>query len=152
MFYFKRKVVHTRDRGAIELVDGGYCANNPTLYAISDAVEALGVPQERVRVVSLGVGEYPTPKYSLISVMRWVGYMPAVKLLQKVLEINTQSMEQLREVLFRNVSTVRISERFTKPELATDMFEHNPEKLEMLWRQGRDSFARHETILKQFLR
>lgn len=149
--FFKPKVVATRDKGAIELVDGGYCANNPTLYAISDAVEALGVPQERVRVVSLGVGEYPAPKHSLVSVMRWIGWMPGVKLLQKVLEINTQSMEQLREVLFRKIATVRISERFTKPELATDMFEHNPEKLEMLWRQGRGSFAKHEVTLREFL-
>jgi len=47
-------------------------------------------------------------------------------------------MEQLRAVLFRNIATIRISERFTKPEMATDMFEHDQEKLEMLWRQGRD--------------
>jgi uncharacterized protein len=149
--FFKRKAVQTSDKGTIELADGGYCANNPTLYAISDAVEALGIPLERVRVVSIGVGEYPTPKYSILSVMRWIGFVPSAKLVQKILEINTQSMEQLREVLFRNVATVRISERFTKPELATDMFEHNPDKLEMLWRQGRDSFAEHEPMLKAFL-
>jgi hypothetical protein len=29
-----------------------------------------------------------------------LGLIPAAKLVQKVLEINTQSMEQLREVLF----------------------------------------------------
>jgi patatin-like phospholipase/acyl hydrolase len=149
--FFRRKVVKTTSSGSIELVDGGYCANNPTLYAISDAVEALAIPQNLVRVVSIGVGEYPTPTYPLLSAMRWIGFIPAARLVQKVLEINTQSMEQLREVLFRGVPTVRISERFTKPEMATDMFEHDPKKLEMLWRQGRDSFARNEGVLREFL-
>ena len=27
----------------VELIDGGYCANNPTLYAIADAVRRFGV-------------------------------------------------------------------------------------------------------------
>jgi patatin-like phospholipase/acyl hydrolase len=148
--FFRRKLVHTADKGSIELADGGYCANNPTLYAISDAVEAIGIPLEMLRVVSIGVGEYPKPKYSLLSMMRWIGLVPSAKLVQKVLEINTQSMEQLREVLFRRVPTIRISETFKKPELATDMFEHNPAKLEMLWRQGRDSFAKHEPALREF--
>src|SRR4029450_9657485 len=46
-------------------VDGGYCANNPTLYSIADATAALQVPRDKVRVVSLGVGVYPEPKRSL---------------------------------------------------------------------------------------
>ena len=41
--FFKRKVVTTSKGDYVELVDGGYCANNPTLYAIADAVIALGM-------------------------------------------------------------------------------------------------------------
>jgi uncharacterized protein len=33
--FFDRKIVTTASRDRIELVDGGYCANNPTLYAIA---------------------------------------------------------------------------------------------------------------------
>src|SRR4029078_2433380 len=60
--FFRPKVIRTLNLGNVKLVDGGYCANNPALYAISDAVESLSVPKERIRVVSIGVGEHPTPK------------------------------------------------------------------------------------------
>jgi len=39
--YFKRATVKTSQGADVELFDGGYCANNPTLYAIADAVKAL---------------------------------------------------------------------------------------------------------------
>lgn len=54
--YFERKVVVTEKGDQVELIDGGFCANNPTLYAIADATVALGIPPENIRVVSLGVG------------------------------------------------------------------------------------------------
>ena len=149
--YFNRKTVHTDTGDDIELVDGGYCANNPTLYAIADAIAAMGVPRTNIRVVSVGVGEYPAPRLPLLSVTRWARYLLSVQLLQKTLEINTQSMDQLRAVLFKDVSTIRVNDAFTQPEMATDLFEHDLSKLKMLWQRGRESFAGHELQLKEFL-
>ena len=40
--YFDRFVVTTGQGVTVELFDGGYCANNPALYAIADAVKAFG--------------------------------------------------------------------------------------------------------------
>ena len=143
--------MHTDTGDDIELVDGGYCANNPTLYAIADAIAAMGVPRTNIRVVSVGVGEYPAPRLPLLSVTRWARYLLSVQLLQKTLEINTQSMDQLRAVLFKDVSTIRVNDAFTQPEMATDLFEHDLSKLKMLWQRGRESFAGHELQLKEFL-
>jgi patatin-like phospholipase/acyl hydrolase len=39
--FFKKHTITTGDGKRVELIDGGYCANNPTLYAIADAVVAL---------------------------------------------------------------------------------------------------------------
>jgi Patatin-like phospholipase len=39
--FFNRKIVTTATGDNVELIDGGYCANNPTLYAIADAVAAF---------------------------------------------------------------------------------------------------------------
>jgi patatin-like phospholipase/acyl hydrolase len=149
--FFKKKIVKTSDGEEVVLIDGGYCANNPTLYAIADAMKSLKVPPELVRVVSVGVGEYPTPQYSIFNVMRWAGYLFTVRLLQKALEINTQSMDQLRYVLFGDLRTVRISNRYTQPEMATDLFEHDLKKLDQLWQRGRDSFGEHERSLMEFM-
>ena len=62
---------------------------------------------------------------------------PGVQILQKTLEINTQSMDQLRVILFKDIATIRISDAFTQPEMATDLFEHDLKKLNILWQRGR---------------
>lgn len=149
--FFSRKIVKTDAGNDVELVDGGYCANNPTLYAIADALIALKLPPENLRVVSVGVGVYPEPKPRLMSKMWFARYLQSVQLLQKTLEINTQSMDQLRAILYKNVSTVRISDTFEKPEMATDLFEHDPKKLNILRQRGGESFASREIELGKML-
>lgn len=147
---FDRMIVKTSMGEDIELVDGGYCANNPTLYAIADAVHALHLERRDIRLVNIGVGIYPDPKPGL---MMWLAkkYLVSVQLLQKTLEINTQSMDQLRQILFHDVPTIRISDSFVEPEMATDLLEHDIKKLDMLLQRGRESFASRETQLHECL-
>jgi patatin-like phospholipase/acyl hydrolase len=149
--FFDRKTVETAAGDRVELVDGGYCANNPTLYAIADATQALKRPTEDLRVLSVGVGVYPAPKATFLSKMWWAKYLQSVQLLQKTLEINTNSMDQLRAVLYRHVQTIRISNEYTQPEMATDLFEHNLDKLNILRQRGQESFAAVEVDLKKLL-
>ncbi|MCD2176091.1 patatin-like phospholipase family protein [Rhizobium sp. C4] len=149
--FFAPKTVTKANGDEVKLVDGGYCANNPTLYAIADATGSLNIAHQDLRVVSVGVGVYPSPKAPLFSKMYWAKYLLSVQLLQKTLEINTQSMDQLRSILFKDVPTVRISDTFEQPEMATDLFEHNLKKLNMLRQRGRESFAKVESTLKDFL-
>lgn len=148
--FFLRKMVTTAMGDRVELIDGGYCANNPTLYAIADALIALKVAREHIRVVSVGVGIYPEPKSGL---KMWLAkkYIVSVQLLQKTLEINTQSMDQLRDILFKDIKAVRISDTFEKPEMATDLFEHNLRKLNILRQRGAESYASRENTLKEYL-
>jgi uncharacterized protein len=131
--------------------DGGFVANNPTLYAIADATESLGFARKNVRVVSVGVGEYPAPKLPAWSARNWASKLPTMKLLQKTLEVSTQSMDQLRKALFREVPTIRINTKYTQPEMATDMLEADMEKLGLLWQRGRDSAREVEADLRKFL-
>ena len=150
--FFEKKTVTTAAGDMIELIDGGYCANNPTLYAIADATKALGYRAECLRVVSIGVGVYPEPKRSKLSLMYWAKrYLLSVQLLQKTMEINTQSMDQLRAILFNDTPTIRISDTFAQPEMATDLFEHDLAKMNLLRQRGAESFAVHEAALRQFL-
>lgn len=149
--FFEKKVVHTAQGDDIELVDGGYCANNPTLYAIADATRAMGVPLENLRVLSVGVGAYPQPKPKFLSKMYLAKYLQSVQILQKTLEISTQSMDQLRATLYKQVHTVRINESFPNPEMATDLFEHDLGKLNILRQRGAESYGKQEEELKQLL-
>lgn len=147
--FFERKTVITSAGDEVELFDGGYCANNPTLYALADATKALGVAVNDCRVLSIGCGQYPEPRYSFFERMKRRFWL--VQLLQKTLEVNTSSMDQLRRLLYADVPTVRISDTFDKPEMATDMFEHDLGKLNLLRQQGVESFARREGDIRTLL-
>lgn len=149
--FFKKKFVTTGRGEKVEVRDGGFVANNPTLFAIVDATESLGFARKDVRVVSIGVGEYPPPKLPAWSLRKWASKLPTMVFLQKTMEISTQSMDQLRKVLFREVETVRIHARYTQPDMATDMLEVDPEKLGLLWQRGRDCARDAEAELRKFL-
>jgi uncharacterized protein len=149
--YFNLKTVVTSNGDKVELIDGGFCANNPTLYAIADAAVSLGVADENIRVVSLGCGNYPPPPVKWWTVDHWKQRTPGVQLLQKTLEINTQSMDQLRAIIYRHIQTVRISQSFPEPAMATDLFEHDLRKLNVLTQRGAESFAANEQTLQAFL-
>lgn len=146
--FFKKHVITTGNGDRVELIDGGYCANNPTLYAIADAVIALKKANADLRVISIGVGVYPEPK-------RWRSWLAkrflSVQLLQKTLNVNTFSMEQLRTILFKDIWTVRINDTFERPEMATDLMESNLTKLNSLYQRGGESFASHEAELKKMI-
>jgi uncharacterized protein len=148
--FFKAQKITTHKKQVISVIDGGYCANNPTLYAIADALNALKAKTEMLRVVSIGVGLYPPPKRNPKDIAWWMNKYPGAAFFQKTLEINTQSMERLRDILYRHIPTVRISQAYTKPEMATDLLERDQAKLELLHARGIDSVREHELKLREF--
>jgi uncharacterized protein len=152
--YFNRVKLKTSQGAEVEVFDGGYCANNPALYAIADAVKALNKNHAAIRLLTIGVGEYPEPK-------RWVNPkhivtlfekiilgFTSLELLQKTLDVNTVSMEQLRSVLFKDIRTVRVNDAFPQPEMATHLLESDRDKLNLLYQRGIESFGKHEADLK----
>lgn len=154
--FFNRHTVRKSNGDIVEVADGGFCANNPTLYAIADALGPLGYAQDELRVVSIGVGSYPEPSIvkKLGRVFSGVGLLRHALnsgFLQKILGTNTCSMEVLRGKLFNRVPTIRISEPFVEPKMATDLLEHDLKKLNRLVQKGRMSFRPHEAELKKFL-
>ncbi len=150
--FFKKKIVKPPNDDNFVLIDGGYCANNPTLYAIIDASIALETPPEQLRILSIGVGKYPSPKRNPLHYAWWLNNYPGVGFFQDTLEINTQSMDQLRKVLYRDIAKniIRIDQAYTEPEMATDLLERDEEKLNLLRRRGAACVREYEAQLKEF--
>jgi hypothetical protein len=154
--FFSTHTVTKSNGDKVELADGGFCANNPTLYAIADAALALALDPSSLRVVSLGVGSYPEPTFWK-KIGRVRGGWPLLRhgfnsdFLQKILGTNTCSMEVLRGILFKNVPTIRISDAFVEPAMATHLLEHDLAKLNRLVQKGRLSYAQNEAKLLEFL-
>jgi len=148
--FFEKKAIVTDQGDEIELIDGGYCANNPTLYAIADAINGLEVMPSNCRVLSIGTGKFPERKPKLL-VKIWKRLSLPLQLLSKTMSINTESMEQLRKVLFVDVPSIRVEDMFDNPELATDMFETDLTKLNLLRQKGALSFASREKEIRELL-
>lgn len=154
--FFERHTVKKSNGDIVELADGGFCANNPTLYAIAEATVPLKQSHDNLRVVSLGVGSYPQPPLwrragRVIKNYSLMRHVPSSDFLQKVLGTNTHSMEVLRSNLFQDVQTIRINDAFAEPQMATDLLEHDLKKLNRLSQKGRLSFAAHEQRLREFV-
>jgi patatin-like phospholipase/acyl hydrolase len=144
--FFERVKIITENQGEPELIDGGFIANNPTLLAIADGVKAYNIPKNKLKVLSLGVGVYKQPKPVLKH--RVLFWFEAPRLAVKVLEASTNTIEQLRIILFPDVSCVRINESFSQDEYATDLLESDINKLKKLNALGRRSFSNYENELK----
>lgn len=140
--FFERVHVSTGNAGAPEVMDGGFCANNPTLLAVADAHTALGIPVDRMRVLSVGVGHYKEPKKSLLHTAIFSLWW--FRMIQKMFGTNTNTVEALRRVLFPSLVCVRIDDAYADDQYATDLLESDPAKLKKLFALGRDSFGRHE--------
>lgn len=145
--FFERARVVTSNQGEPELIDGGFVANNPTLLAIADAVQAYGVQKADIKVLSLGVGVYKQPQKKLF--FKVLFKFDFAQLVLKVLEANTTTIEQLRLILFPDIECVRINDAFPQDDYATDLLESDPEKLKKLHALGRESFAKCERELKR---
>ena len=148
--FFEKVAVVTENQGTQLLMDGGYVANNPTLFALADAREAFKQADADIVVISVGVGGYIEPKRGLLKELI-IGFWP-FRHISKMFNISSTTIEQLTTVLFPNVSCIRINETYAQPEYATDLLERNPEKLRVLHGLGRESYAKHERRLRELLK
>jgi predicted acylesterase/phospholipase RssA len=148
--FFQMVNVKTENQGAPLLMDGGYVANNPTLFALADAREAFKKDPSEVAVLSVGVGSYNEPKRSIFH--RMVFALWPFRHIAKMFNISSTTIDQLRIVLFPQVPCIRVSDSYPQPEYATDLLESDPKKLRTLFTLGRESFAKYETQIRQMLK
>ena len=124
------------------VLDGGFIANDPTLFAMIDATKAFKTQIENIRLVSVGVGSYIdkpiSKKYKFFRQFRMV------KFIERVLSANTNTTVTVAKLLFPDLKVVRISDRFSEPQYGTNMIEKDLNKLKKLNALGRQSFADKE--------
>lgn len=147
---FNKKRILTSNQGAQVSLDGGFVANNPTLFALIDATQSLSKAPEDLRVLNVGVGNYVERPISIQN--RIVRKFDMAKLVMKVLNANTNTNEILTRLLYPKLKIIVVNETFSKPEYGTNMIEKRINKLNLMFGLGRESFAKNEMDIEQLLR
>ena len=144
---FRQKIIETPNHGKRSVVDGGFTANSPALFALTDAIDLLGVPRENIRMLSIGTGSYPE-KWRLRR--KILGTMSPTKTIITLLKTSSNTVEILRKLLFDDVTTIRIDDAFTDSRYKTDFVESDPNMMKSVHQLGRQSFEKVESDLHAF--
>ena len=146
--FFEPCFLDLKNDGKIEARDGGFCANNPAIFALSDALNPIGIALANIRLLTVGVGHYPEPKRGWFQ--RGILKLAPVQILQKTLNVSANTTEIQIKLLLPQVPHIRVSDRFESPELAMDFLESDLDRLNLLVQKGRDSFSTRENDIINF--
>lgn len=146
---FAIKKISTTSQGEINAIDGGFIANNATLYALIDAHKAYKINENEIRLLNIGTGKFiEKPLNWKFKILKKVNIL---KFIERILISNTATNVELSKLLFPNVKTLRICETYTEPEYETNMIEMDINKLKKIAQLGRKSYAKFEMdVLKLF--
>ncbi len=148
--FFQSRRLKTSNQGEMDLIDGGFSANNPTLLAYADALRAGA--GKHIQILSVGVGQYPERK-------PWRGALSAGPAALSATLIETQfaasaaCLARVAEFIaaMGNASIVRVHDTFSDPALASSLLEYDVERLGRLKNKGRESFASREATIRAFV-
>ena len=147
--FFDKMVINTENHGEIEVVDGGFIANNSTLYAMVDAYKALGVKESDIHLLNIGVGNYIERTSGVLSkLLKNIGFFQFV---ERVLTANTNSNTLVSQLLFPKLDILRVSDSYPEPKHGTNMFEYDLKKLKKMVQLGRGSYAKYEKQILKLL-
>lgn len=128
--------------------DGGYCSNNPTLFAIIDALKSLNVAKEHLIVVNVGTGDFPHSHNVRLNISG-CKHLLSKDLILDMFDISSNTNAAVVKLLLDDVRKIRISDSYSHPSLKTNILEYDERKLETLFSRGRDSFGSVESEFKK---
>lgn len=147
--FFDKMKISTDNHGEIEVVDGGFIANNSTLYSMVDAYKALGYKESNIHLLNIGVGQYIEKTSGLRAIiLKKFGFF---QFIERVLTANTNSNTIVSKLLFPELDMLRISDSFPEPKHGTNMFEADLKKLNKMVQLGRSSYANYEKEIIKLL-
>jgi uncharacterized protein len=140
----------------ITMIDGGYSANNPTLFAIIDANKILENGNKarydrQIHVLNIGVGSY-----NYASTNRWerllrkIGKVGSkIELFENSLKTSSNTLDIIRDIVFKKVNVIRVSD--PSLEFPTNLMESDIQKLYKIEGFGTSSYMRRRGDIEAML-
>lgn len=140
---FDFKYIETENQGKIKAIDGGFIANNATLFALTDADKHLKIDNEKIRVVSVGTGKFiEKPIGGFLSILK---FFKIYQFVERVFLSSTNTNVKMAELIYPHIKIVRLNDTYNEPEYGTNMIEQDLDKLEKLYQLGRNCYAQKES-------
>lgn len=145
--------LQTKGGAIVPAYDGGFAANNPSLFALLDA-KKMGLPLDETALFSVGVGRYPAASLNSLTRMalRFARISKTVRLLDGVLEVGCATTEVVQKLAHKEVRTVRADETFNSSALGTDLLETSLPLLKKLYARGTETYQAMEPQIHPLIR
>lgn len=143
---FAQKTLPWSGSGVRTMTDGGFSANNPSLFALTDAIGSLGIRRDEIRLLSLGTGSFRERDRLLSGIIT-----TATPVFSTLLKTSSNTVEMLRKQLFPDVMTVRVNDVSAKKRLKTDFMDYDIDKLKVVCDAGREAYAAQEDEIRTLL-
>jgi hypothetical protein len=111
---------------------------------LTDAISAIEIPPDRIRILSLGTGVFQSRKTGFfIQILKSIfKRVFDVDLNNTILRSNGNTLEQLRQFLLPEVICLRLDEHFVEIKHRTSFLESDKRNLEELYRLGKETFGK----------
>ena len=127
-------------------LDGGFSANNPTLYAVIDARYALQRHKDDFRVLNVGTGDFAS-RICVRSCVAAVRLCFQHDFVQRQFAMSSNSHHQIATKLLQDHTLLRLNGPHT--EISTNLLEARKDLLLDLFEEGRKHFrTREQEVLK----
>ena len=141
--FFKKVTLEIKNL-KVTLLDGGYVANNPSVFALLDSQNITN--NDNIKILSLGVGQYVEPKLTIIEKIK--RKVIDMCLTENVISSNANVHAFILKKMLSSDNFIRIDNIYTNQKYSTNLLEKDSEKLEILFNLGRDSYSEYEDTIK----
>lgn len=141
--YFNKRTIFA-SHGTMTLIDGGFVANNPSIFALTDATR-LGFMRDQIKLLSIGTGLYAQAQVPMNFLQKiQLSFLKKgfpLEILDTTLSASSNSTEILTRLLFPDIQYLRVNEPLVEQGFSTHLLEADPAKLGTMWTHGIQSFG-----------
>lgn len=144
---FNPVVVETKNRGNIKTVDGGFVANNPSLYASIDLTR--NNDQNDIKILNIGTGKFSERIDGFL--LKIINRFSITRFFfTEIYTSSTNTNFRLLKLIYPELNVLRINDPFM--DIKTNMTEKNGIVLSKILQKGQYSYMNYEKKIAELFR
>lgn len=129
-----------------ELIDGGFAANDPSLFAVLEALGQFKQPVAEIKLLTIGTGRFAKRRRAWFD--GWIQRRKAVQVFESTLETTGTTQEFVIKAVYPNLQWCRIPASGGDAAIHTDLLETDLRLLGDMHACGRTAFRESEKTFR----